>query len=109
MVNVKFEDLRIFFYYQVNQARHLEILSKNFFIWNVSKWSSQIRKVIMIKAKYEDFRTFFYYQAFLAQHLRIFGSNVSKWSNSKSCHVNSKTYHDYYVLIILKEIKLNLT
>ena len=31
MVKVKFDDLRIFLYYQVNQARHLENFSKIFF------------------------------------------------------------------------------
>ena len=32
IVKVKFEDLRNFFYYQVNQARHLENFSKTFWI-----------------------------------------------------------------------------
>ena len=46
IVKVKFEDLRNFFYYQVNQARHLENFSKknffekNFFVQKVSKWSN---------------------------------------------------------------------
>ena len=32
MLKVKFEDLRIFFYYQVNLARHLEKFSQKFFV-----------------------------------------------------------------------------
>ena len=57
IVKVKFEDLRNFFYYQVNQARHLENFSKNFSkkIFLFKKFlNGPIRKVIVVKVKFDD-------------------------------------------------------
>ena len=59
MVKVKFDDLRIFLYYQVNQARHLENFSKIFFFRKknclLKKFlNGPIRKGIILKVKFED-------------------------------------------------------
>jgi hypothetical protein len=82
IVKVKFEDLRNFFYYQVNQARHLENFSKKiffekiFFVQKVSKWSNSKS----YRGKSEIWRpsNFFYYQVNQARHLEKFSNFFRK-------------------------------